>query len=167
MTDKELASTDPDDPWERYVLLETQTLQIFTRNLYNTNDSTFEITIQQSEDGGAARMFQQLIGLLLVLLCCCFGVSATSVLCRMRCGHKERVQDIAADGRNPRDPNGGDAARRGGRRQDQHPHAPPRMTREERAAARQKAHDTLLEKYAKLIPVLKYKKNIDVDEFKF
>lgn len=39
------------------------------------------------------------------------------------------------------------------------------MTREERAALRQKAHEELVERYKKLIPTIKYKKNKDVDEF--
>ena len=41
VTDIELASTDANNPWERYVLLETQTLQIFVRNKYNSAEPTF------------------------------------------------------------------------------------------------------------------------------
>ena len=49
VNDIELASTDPENPWERYVLLETQSLEIYTRNKYNTFESTFQITIEQAE----------------------------------------------------------------------------------------------------------------------
>ena len=41
VNDIELASTDANNPWERYVLLETKTLEIYARNKYNTNESTF------------------------------------------------------------------------------------------------------------------------------
>ena len=42
---------------------------------------------------------------------------------------------------------------------------PPRLTREEREANKRKAHEDLIEKYKKLIPIIKYKKNKDIDEF--
>ena len=46
VTDIELASTDANNPWERYVLLETQSLDIFVRNRYNSEEATFQITLE-------------------------------------------------------------------------------------------------------------------------
>ena len=42
----ELASTSPDEEWERYVLVDTETLQIFARNKIETIASrTFQMTV--------------------------------------------------------------------------------------------------------------------------
>ena len=58
VTDIELASQSADNPWERYVLLDTQTLEIFVRNKYNSEEATFQITLQQAENTAAALLFQ-------------------------------------------------------------------------------------------------------------
>ena len=49
VSDVELASTNKNTPWERYVLLETKQLEIYTRNKYNTFEPTFQITIEQAD----------------------------------------------------------------------------------------------------------------------
>ena len=99
-------------------------------------------------------------GILLLMLCCCLCISCCSLLCRLRCKKSEQVNwerdsDIVSE----------NASRQSGQRRRQPAPAPPRLTREERAAQRQKAHDELIEKYKKLIPTIKYKKNKDIDEF--
>ena len=49
VNDVELASTNKNTPWERYVLLETRELEIYTRNKYNTFEPTFQVTIEQAD----------------------------------------------------------------------------------------------------------------------
>ena len=58
VSDVELASTNRHTPWERYVLLETKYLGIYTRNKYNTFEPTFQIIIEQAESSHAAALFQ-------------------------------------------------------------------------------------------------------------
>ena len=85
VSDIELASTDPDNPWERYVLLETQSLEIYTRNKYNTFESTFQITIEQADNNQAVALFQQMAMILMMMLMCCLCISCCSLICRLRC----------------------------------------------------------------------------------
>lgn len=115
VTDIELASTDPENPWERYVLLETKTLQIFARNKYNTYESTFQITLEQAENSAALQLFQQMAVILLSMLCCCLCISCCSLLCRLKCKKSERINpeddDLASE----------NASRQSGRRRDPPP----------------------------------------------
>ena len=57
------------------------------------------------------------------------------------------------------------ASRHSGARRRRSQQQPARMTREEREAVRKKVHEELIERYKKLIPIIKYKKNKDIDEF--
>ena len=66
-------------------------MEIYTRNKYNTFESTFQITIEQAESNQAVALFQQMAMILMMMLMCCLCISCCSLICRLRCKSAERL----------------------------------------------------------------------------
>ena len=97
MRDNELASTSPDIEWERYALVNTESLQIFARNKKETSEfQTFEMKLKQTFSVEESSGLQQLTLLLMMILLCCLCMACCTVMLRLRC--KFRNQRVNGEG---------------------------------------------------------------------
>ena len=86
MRDAELESTSPDIEWERYALVNTETLEIYARNRYRTSRySTFQMKLKKTFSAEESSGLQQLTLLLMMILLCCLCMACCTVILRLRC----------------------------------------------------------------------------------
>ena len=86
VNDRELASTDPDQDWERYALVNTKHLEIFARNKFDTPEQeTFMINLKMTKLFEEVSPMQQLTVMLMMILLCCLCMACCAVFVRIGC----------------------------------------------------------------------------------
>ena len=107
---------------------------------------------------------QQLTLLLMMILLCCLCVACCTVMLRLKCGGRRRVEQDEIDMAQI-DANVDEETRMRNRRIAELRDARARGQQEQQAI-RHMSHMSLVEQYQKLIPLFKYKKNDKtIDEF--
>ena len=97
VTDLELAASE-DQVWSRYVLMETEQLNIYARNKrYTSALQTFQIELKHTPVTTIDTILQQISVLLMMILTCCLCLSCCSIVMRQRCKFRRQVTDDEAD----------------------------------------------------------------------
>ena len=96
VTDDGLRATSPFRESELFLLRDTDEIEIYARNKYESLVSTFEIRISQVYTyTQQAEMMESFLSLIFLLMICCTFLLCVSILSRVRC--KRRVSDDEID----------------------------------------------------------------------
>ena len=108
---------------------------------------------------------------LTMMMMCCACITCCSIVCRLgRCKWRNRLSDRELYGQNQVAANdleimSENASRQSAASRRQMQENQRRMNANDRAEMRRKIHESVIDQYKKLIPVLKYKKSKEIDEF--